>query len=1050
MRVHERLGDELIPCPPDHSDFEPLLRAMLRRYVVEHCIYAVDLDPLAVELCRLSLWIETMDRTLPFSFLDHKIKCGNSLVGAWFDQFAHYPVMAWKNRQGGDQNHTNGVHFKKGARTKAIKEFVKDRLTPDLVLFLRDPDLFLGDRLTNYGATHRDALTVLEQMHVLPVQDTRERARLYREEFVASPEWLALKRVMNLWCACWFWPADEISCAPLPTTFTKPSQETLDVAHRISSDMRFFHWELEFPDVFRDEGSGFDAVLGNPPWDVAKPSSHEFFSNIDPLYRSYGKQEAIRKQTSYFVDASSGIASEHDWIDYNARFRSQSNYVKYAARPFGDPTTENKSVDRFSIERGRTNDRLHRSWRRVRNNRSLSLADATHPFCRQGSADLNLYKLFLETSHALLKPSGRMGLVVPSGLYSDYGTAPLRTVFLEQCKWEWIFGIENRNKVFPIHRSYKFNPVVVQKGGSTHTIHTAFMRHDLDDWDRAEAIAIPYARAQAEQFSPRTRTLLEIQSKRDLEVLEKVYANGVLLGDDGANGWGIQYTCGFHMTNDSKLFPPRAQWEAKGYRPDEYSRWLLGRWRPIEELWAELGVDPSRPNPVEVDLEEWLFDLTAGPERREAEARFAYNHLLKPGDVARTKWRVRCAPPPYDRLPVPRALIPEGVFLSREGNEWIREEDVKDLGLPLYVGTMIYVHSWAAKSMQSESGGRLDVDSDYLLGVDDMRHSPAMGSRTVFRKISNATNERSFIPALLPGWFSCGDGAPLLIQPTNDLDYKLDLCALAGSFVFDWAVRQRMSGTNLNWHIVRSLSLPPRLSQHMHRVRGQYSRIALAGIHFAHDWRQFLSRCTKARPPQLHHGPNAERQRILALIEAVATNTMGVSSTDLRYILADCDYPKGKAGDRPAKGFWRVDKDKPPELRQTILALIASCDLEDDTGKCDGDSDMRTQTFLDQNHGEGWLLPETLRLADYGLGHDERAKRPQPVASRLGPRFYDWQLAQSPAEAWRECRVHARNLFGAEGYSELTADTSMCQPRMKTAKPTARYCPDLFRKGDSS
>ena len=56
------------------------------------------------------------------------------------------------------------------------------------------------------------------------------------------------------------------------------------------------------------------------------------------------------------------------------------------------------------------------------------------------------------------------------------------------------------------------------------------------------------------------------------------------------------------------------------------------------------------------------------------------------------------------------------------------------------------------------------------------------------------------------------------------------------------------------------------------------------------------------------------------------------------------------------------------------------------------------------------MLPETLRLADYGLGHDERAKHPQPVASRLGPRFYDWQLAQTAEESWRECEIHAKNL----------------------------------------
>ena len=65
------------------------------------------------------------------------------------------------------------------------------------------------------------------------------------------------------------------------------------------------------------------------------------------------------------------------------------------------------------------------------------------------------------------------------------------------------------------------------------------------------------------------------------------------------------------------------------------------------------------------------------------------------------------------------------------------------------------------------------------------------------------------------------------------------------------------------------------------------------------------------------------------------------------------------------------------------------------------------------------MLPETLRLADYGLGHDERAKEHQPVRECFGPRFYDWQLAQSPEESWRECHLHARNLLGAEGYQAL-------------------------------
>ena len=95
----------------------------------------------------------------------------------------------------------------------------------------------------------------------------------------------------------------------------------------------------------------------------------------------------------------------------------------------------------------------------------------------------------LEAAHALLRGGGRLGFIIPSGLYSDNGTGALRRLFLERCRWEWLFGIENRDKVFPIHRSYKFNPVIVEKGGATEAIRTTFMRRNLDDSERAEELS---------------------------------------------------------------------------------------------------------------------------------------------------------------------------------------------------------------------------------------------------------------------------------------------------------------------------------------------------------------------------------------------------------------------------------------------------------------------------------------------------------------------------------------------------------------------------------
>ena len=110
------------------------------------------------------------------------------------------------------------------------------------------------------------------------------------------------------------------------------------------------------------------------------------------------------------------------------------------------------------------------------------------------------------------------------------------------------------------------------------------------------------------------------------------------------------------------------------------------------------------------------------------------------------------------------------------------------------------------------------------------------------------------------------------------------------------------------------------------------------------------------------------------------------------------------------------------ELRQTVLTLVAFRDLQTHIDAVGGNPERGIETFLAQNDGEGWLLPETLRLADCDLGHDEHAREHRPVASRLGPRFYDWQLVQGADESWRECHLHARNLLGTHDYALRVVD----------------------------
>src|SRR5260370_1897362 len=166
--------EELLPVRPNSERFEIMMKARLRRYIVERCLYGVDLSPLAADMAHVSMWIETMDRELPFTFLDHKIKVGNALIGSWFDTFLEYPVMAWM-REGGDTSHTNGVHYRPEEWTRAIKKERNDVIKPGMVKQIESssPQLFLfsENRQQTPEGLHEEITAEMEQLHEVPITD---------------------------------------------------------------------------------------------------------------------------------------------------------------------------------------------------------------------------------------------------------------------------------------------------------------------------------------------------------------------------------------------------------------------------------------------------------------------------------------------------------------------------------------------------------------------------------------------------------------------------------------------------------------------------------------------------------------------------------------------------------------------------------------------------------------------------------------------------------------------------------------------------------------
>ena len=143
--------------------------------------------------------------------------------------------------------------------------------------------------------------------------------------------------------------------------------------------------------------------------------------------------------------------------------------------------------------------------------------------------------------------------------------------------------------------------LLLEKGESTEQLQVAFNQVALSELEQPEAVMFSFPRKQVEQFSPQSLAIIEPQSQRDLDILEKLYSGTMLLGDQNEQSWQIQYAREFHMTNDSKLFPPLPMWEARGYRPDGYGRWdgpdgdialplyegrMIGPFDPCEKGWV--------------------------------------------------------------------------------------------------------------------------------------------------------------------------------------------------------------------------------------------------------------------------------------------------------------------------------------------------------------------------------------------------------------------------------------------------------------------------------
>jgi hypothetical protein len=295
-------------------------------------------------------------------------------------------------------------------------------------------------------------------------------------------------------------------------------------------------------------------------------------------------------------------------------------------------------------------------------------------------------------------------------------------------------------------------------------------------------------------------------------------------------------------------------------------------------------------------------------------------------------------------------------------------------------------------------------------------------------RISSATNERTVISAFIPAFPA--QHSLFTGRAHSGKDATLLLTAFLNSFVFDYFVRQMCAGVNVTGAILDECplpsysSIPTRVKTFLTR---SVARLTLIHRRFAPEWLQFRPATDPGAFARSFALTLAERTRLRAISDALVAELYGLTYDDLKWILRECDRPASQLCSIPytrklnQKGFWRVDKDREPELRHPILTLIAFNELKEMIAAY-GSREAGIAAFCDRNDGEGWKLPETLRLADYDMGHDERAAVSQPVAASLGATFLPWQLEMSVEESWTECERNARTLLGEEGYARLKAE----------------------------
>jgi hypothetical protein len=516
---------------PDSPDYNSAMRD-----VVRNCIHGVDRNPMAIELAKVALWIESVEPGKPLGFLDANIQCGDSLLGV-FDLKA----------------------LNEGIPDDAYKPLIGDEKETAKYFAKQNKDEKKGQGafdFTGGGGAMPPAKLAAEvgDLRHLP-EDSVEQIAEKRRRFVAwegDPKRYAAKVACDLYIAAFLLPKKggiplNINSRSVPTTAHMHTRlcggqiqgyMEANVVDAVSF-ARVFHWPLAFPEVIIGRG-GFDVVIGNPPWEVIQMGEEEYFASRVPELAAL--KGAARKR------AIAALELDHPKV-----------FTQYQ--------TDKRSFD------------------------------AMNEFARSGGrfeltacGKINTYSLFAEHFLHLTHANGRAGMIVPTGIATDATTAPFFGYLVSSQRLAGLIDFENREKLFPaVDSRMKF--ALLTLGSDIKESSFAFFLtnpNQLED-DRRRFSLSP---TQIAALNPNTKTAPVFRSRFDAELTSLIYTRVPVLIDENkprdSNPWSVEFRQGlFNMTSDSGLFRTAEQLDQDGWKRDG-SDWVSGNSRMVPLYEAKL------------------------------------------------------------------------------------------------------------------------------------------------------------------------------------------------------------------------------------------------------------------------------------------------------------------------------------------------------------------------------------------------------------------------------------------------------------------------------